>query len=90
MREAVVKSQPPAGGAHRGAGAPPSVDIARTRTMFGLSSDQKLLGVYQCSVRREVNAVKEVRPRRSVTTVAAGSRHPRNALHRWTAPTHLP
>jgi len=59
MREAVVKSQPPAGGAHRGAGAPPSVDIARTRTMFGLSSDQKLLGVYQCSVRREVNAVKE-------------------------------
>jgi hypothetical protein len=29
--------------------------------MFGLGDETRLLGVYPCAVRREVNAVKEVR-----------------------------
>lgn len=34
-------------------------DVSRARSLFATPSDKKLIGVYQCSVRKEVNAVKE-------------------------------
>ena len=41
--------------------AVPSADVAKARQMFQRPKDEKLLGIYQCSVRRELNAVKEAR-----------------------------
>jgi len=35
------------------------VDIAKAHSMFQLPEKEKLISVYQCSVRRELNAVKE-------------------------------
>ena len=35
------------------------VDIAKAHSMFELPEKEKLISVYQCSVRRELNAVKE-------------------------------
>ena len=45
--------------------AVPSADVAKARQMFQRPKDEKLLGIYQCSVRRELNAVKEARARNS-------------------------
>jgi beta-adrenergic-receptor kinase len=36
-----------------------ATDIAKAHAMFQLPKEEKLIGVYQCSVRRELNAVKE-------------------------------
>jgi len=54
MRSVVTKGQAPGKTASL-----PTTDISHARAKFGLASDQRLIGVYQCSVRREVNAVKE-------------------------------
>jgi beta-adrenergic-receptor kinase len=37
----------------------PATDIAKAHAMFQLPKEEKLISVYQCSVRRELNAVKE-------------------------------
>lgn len=37
----------------------PAADIAKARGMFGLAPDEKLISLYQCSVRSEKNAIKE-------------------------------
>ena len=39
-----------------------STDIQKMRGLFGLPKEEKMMGVYQCSVRREVNAQKEDQP----------------------------
>ena len=49
--------------------AVPSADVAKARQMFQRPKDEKLLGIYQCSVRRELNAVKEARARNSAQFV---------------------
>jgi len=54
MRNNVVTSQVPAKTSQM-----PSADISRARQTFGLEKDAQLIGVYQCSVRREMNAIKE-------------------------------
>ena len=57
MRNNVVK-----GGANTASKTSTSItaaDISRARSLFNAPADKKLLGVYQCSVRKEVNAVKE-------------------------------
>lgn len=36
-----------------------ATDMARVRAQFGLNKDEKLHGVYSCSVLKEVNAVKD-------------------------------
>ena len=37
----------------------PATDMAKAYQMFQISKEEKLFSVYQCSVRRELNAVKE-------------------------------
>ena len=70
-----------------------SADVAKARQMFQRPKDEKLLGIYQCSVRRELNAVKEARARNSAQFVrnsAAAARtlhatlRPPSALRRRT------
>jgi len=39
-----------------------STDIAKMRGLFGLPKEEKLIGVYKCSVTREINAQKEDQP----------------------------
>jgi len=54
MRSNVVTAQAPTKGNYT-----QRADIGKVRGEFNVSDDAKLMGVYECSVRRETNAIKE-------------------------------
>ena len=54
-----VTARPAAGPTAPGASKMAATDIAKAHAMFQLPKEEKLFSVYQCSVRRELNAVKE-------------------------------
>eukprot|EP00966_Prymnesium_polylepis_P204385 4734627-Prymnesium_polylepis.1 len=59
MRSNVVASNGPAKTKEIKMGA---TDIGKMRGLFGLPKDEKLIGVYKCSVTREINAQREDQP----------------------------
>ena len=67
--------------------AVPSADVAKARQMFQRPKDEKLLGIYQCSVRRELNAVKEARAQFRRNSCAIPAQFGGGRAH---APRHAP
>ena len=70
--------------------AVPSADVAKARQMFQRPKDEKLLGIYQCSVRRELNAVKEARAQSAQFRRTSGAIPAHFGGGRAHAPRHAP